>query len=151
MDLLHAGDARVDVDGAYGQRVVALLVSGHHGAGVTQVIHHALDDALEDGLLVVQAALHVEDQALDAFGLHAPPLAQDGRGYLAANCAQQVDIAFQDQAALEKVKREAGSDWEEEFYWLADEALPELEKAGLPARYMQVSSCAGIFVICIDI
>jgi putative AdoMet-dependent methyltransferase len=57
------------------------------------------------------------------------------------------DIAFRDRAALEKAKTEAGNEWEEEYYWLADEALMALESAGLPARYMQVSSCAGIFKI----
>ena len=61
------------------------------------------------------------------------------------------DIAFPDAAGLVQVRKAAGGEWEEEFYWLADEVLPELGKAGLPARYMQVSSCAGIFVICIDI
>jgi putative AdoMet-dependent methyltransferase len=59
------------------------------------------------------------------------------------------DIAFRDQAALDQVRVEAGADWEQEFYWLADEALRELGKAGLPAQYLQISSCAGILVICI--
>jgi putative AdoMet-dependent methyltransferase len=59
------------------------------------------------------------------------------------------DIAFPDQAALDKVKDEAGQDWEAEYYWLVDESLPELEKAGLQASYRQVSACAGIFVLSI--
>jgi putative AdoMet-dependent methyltransferase len=57
------------------------------------------------------------------------------------------DIAFRDRAALEQVKSETGDEWEQECYWLADDTLPALEKAGLPAQYMQVSSCAGIFKI----
>jgi putative AdoMet-dependent methyltransferase len=70
-----------------------------------------------------------------------PHLASGGRMVIG-------DIAFRDQAALEKVKGEAGDEWEEEYYWLADEALKALEKAGLPTWYMQVSACAGAFMIC---
>jgi putative AdoMet-dependent methyltransferase len=58
------------------------------------------------------------------------------------------DIAFQDRAALEKVKAVAGDEWEEEYYWLADEALVALGKAELPTQYVQISSCGGVFVIC---
>jgi putative AdoMet-dependent methyltransferase len=57
------------------------------------------------------------------------------------------DIAFPDRAALEQVKAEAGDEWDEEFYWLADESLSALEGAGLQAAYQQVSSCAGVFVL----
>ena len=60
------------------------------------------------------------------------------------------DFAFQDQAALDKVKGEAGEEWEDEFYWLVDESLPALQKAGLQARYRQISACAGIFVLSIE-
>jgi hypothetical protein len=35
------------------------------------------------------------------------------------------DIAFQNMIALEKVKAAAGDEWEDEFYWLADESLAE--------------------------
>ncbi|KAF0106511.1 MAG: smtA6 [Anaerolineaceae bacterium] len=57
------------------------------------------------------------------------------------------DIAFQDAAAMEKVKLAAGGEWEDEFYWLADEALAALREAGIQAEYSQVSSCAGVFVL----
>jgi putative AdoMet-dependent methyltransferase len=56
------------------------------------------------------------------------------------------DIAFRDQAGLEKVKAEVGNDWEDEFYWLADEAIQAFSKAGMQADYWQISSCAGIFI-----
>ena len=59
------------------------------------------------------------------------------------------DIAFRDQAALDKVKAEAGEVWVDEFYWLVDQSRPALKKAGLQASYHQVSSCAGIFVLSI--
>jgi putative AdoMet-dependent methyltransferase len=57
------------------------------------------------------------------------------------------DIAFGNQTALEKVKAAAGEEWEDEYYWLAEQALPALQKAGMRASYRQISSCAGIFVL----
>jgi len=57
------------------------------------------------------------------------------------------DITFPGRAALEQIKAEAGDEWEDEFYWLADESLSALEGAGLQAAYQQVSSCAGVFVL----
>lgn len=57
------------------------------------------------------------------------------------------DIAFQDTAGLEAVRRAAGETWEEEHYWVADEALPALQAAGFTASYRQVSACGGIFLI----
>ena len=57
------------------------------------------------------------------------------------------DIAFPDAQAMEMVKVSVGEDWEDEFYWLADESLAALQKIGLKATYRQVSSCAGVFVI----
>ena len=59
------------------------------------------------------------------------------------------DIAFQDQAAQDKVKAEAGEAWEDEFYWLVDQSRQALKKAGLRVSYHQISSCAGIFVLSI--
>jgi putative AdoMet-dependent methyltransferase len=55
------------------------------------------------------------------------------------------DIAFPNQAALEQVKVKAGDEWEEEFYWLADESLFALGQVGLTAHYEQVTRCAGVF------
>jgi putative AdoMet-dependent methyltransferase len=57
------------------------------------------------------------------------------------------DIAFESQAALEVVKHAAGDEWEEEFYWLADETVPALTKANLRAVFYKISSCGGIFEI----
>jgi len=59
------------------------------------------------------------------------------------------DIAFPNQAALDQVKAEAGEGWEDEYYWLVDQAMPALEKAAMQVSYRQISSCAGIFVISI--
>ena len=57
------------------------------------------------------------------------------------------DIAFESQAALEVVKHTAGDEWEDEFYWLADETVPALTKANLHAEFYKISSCGGIFEI----
>jgi putative AdoMet-dependent methyltransferase len=57
------------------------------------------------------------------------------------------DISFPDQSALEKVKLSLGDQWDDEFYWLADESIPTLEIIGLHVEYIQVSSCAGIYSI----
>jgi len=57
------------------------------------------------------------------------------------------DIAFQNQTALEAVKRSAGDDWEDEFYWLADETIPALKSAGFNPTFHLISNCAGIFEI----
>ncbi len=61
------------------------------------------------------------------------------------------DIAFENLAALEIVKHAAGSEWEDEFYWLADETIPALTKTGLHAKFHQISSCGGIFEITVPV
>jgi putative AdoMet-dependent methyltransferase len=69
-----------------------------------------------------------------------PYLGVDGRMLIG-------DIAFPDRAALERMKKDCGEDWEEEYYWMAEEALPALTAAGFHPRYEQISACAGIFML----
>ena len=57
------------------------------------------------------------------------------------------DIAFPDEEAREKVKIAAGDEWEDEFYWLAKDAVPAVVNLGFKVEYTQVSACAGIFCI----
>ena len=57
------------------------------------------------------------------------------------------DIAFPDAAEQEKVKIDTGDEWEDEYYWLADEIVQVLESLGFNVEYTQVSLCAGIFCI----
>lgn len=57
------------------------------------------------------------------------------------------DIAFQDQSALEVEKRTVGDEWEDEYYWLANEILPVLQDTGLNTIFHPISSCAGVFEI----
>ena len=55
------------------------------------------------------------------------------------------DIGFPDSSAQAALKKQLGNDWEDEYYWIADEALPAFEQVDLKVKYIQVSSCAGIF------
>ncbi|HPS42239.1 MAG TPA: class I SAM-dependent methyltransferase [Anaerolineaceae bacterium] len=55
------------------------------------------------------------------------------------------DIAFSDAASEDALRKSLGNDWEQEYYWLADETLAVINAAGIPAKYTQISSCAGIF------
>ena len=48
------------------------------------------------------------------------------------------DLSFNSQTALDDFKRGI-DDWEDEFYWLADESVQALGDAGLNASYEQVS------------
>jgi putative AdoMet-dependent methyltransferase len=57
------------------------------------------------------------------------------------------DISFPDAAAMDKLKSSLGDEWDDEFYWLASESIPALENAGFKVEYVQVSACAGIFLI----
>lgn len=57
------------------------------------------------------------------------------------------DIAFENQSALEAVKQAVGDEWEDEFYWLADESISAFAKTGLNAKFHMVSSCGGVFEI----
>lgn len=59
------------------------------------------------------------------------------------------DIAFQNRSALEQVKANVGDDWDDEYYWLADESLSALENIGIQPEYRQVSVCAGVFILSI--
>jgi putative AdoMet-dependent methyltransferase len=55
------------------------------------------------------------------------------------------DIAFDNAAGLDRMRDSAGDQWDDEFYWLADESLAALHAAGLQAEWRRVSDCAGVF------
>lgn len=57
------------------------------------------------------------------------------------------DLSFPDKPAMESFARSVGDLWEEEPYWLADQALAALSGAGLKTQYKQVSGCAGVYAI----
>jgi putative AdoMet-dependent methyltransferase len=56
------------------------------------------------------------------------------------------DIAFTSPASKESFRRAVGDAWEEEYYWIAEEVLPPVERAGFFASFQSVSLCAGVFV-----
>jgi len=73
-------------------------------------------------------------------GLATQHLAPGGRIVIA-------DLAFaapQEQAAA---RLALGDEWEDEYYWVASEDIPALEKAGLKAAFEAVSQYAGVFSI----
>jgi putative AdoMet-dependent methyltransferase len=55
------------------------------------------------------------------------------------------DLAFADARIEEEVRRLAGDDWDEEHYWLVDEALPAFRQAGIRARFVRITDFAGAF------
>lgn len=57
------------------------------------------------------------------------------------------DISFPNTKAMKSFAESAGELWTQEPFWLVDEALAALEKAGLRAEYVQVSGCAGVYSI----
>lgn len=57
------------------------------------------------------------------------------------------DIAFRNASEEMLLRNSLGADWEQEYYWLADEALEGLSNAGIKASFFKISSCAGIFEI----
>jgi ubiquinone/menaquinone biosynthesis C-methylase UbiE len=57
------------------------------------------------------------------------------------------DLSFRDQTAMEAFARSVGELWEQEPYWLADESVQALSRAGLAVAYAQVSACAGVYTI----
>lgn len=60
------------------------------------------------------------------------------------------DIAFADAAAEAHLRRALGTDWEQEYYWLADETLAAFSAAGIQAGFIGISSCAGVFYFTAD-
>ena len=55
------------------------------------------------------------------------------------------DIAFPDRSAMEKTRVQLGEAWEQEFYWITEEAQAAFSQLGLRVEYIQVSACAGVF------
>ncbi len=58
------------------------------------------------------------------------------------------DISFQTAGARNVAYRRWQDVWDEsEHYWVAEDALPELQNAGLHVFYRRVSFCAGVYVL----
>ena len=58
------------------------------------------------------------------------------------------DISFETAQARDAARQTWGAVWDEsEYYWVAEEALPLLEQRGFKVNYVQVSFCAGVYVL----
>ena len=58
------------------------------------------------------------------------------------------DISFETAESRAAARQTWQSVWDEnEYYWVAEEALPLLEQQGFKADYAQVSFCAGIYTL----
>lgn len=67
------------------------------------------------------------------------------------HCAQGgrivvADISFPTRHALDEARTRWQSVWDEEQYWVAEEAVPACERAGLVVRYEQMVEFAGVFL-----
>jgi hypothetical protein len=56
------------------------------------------------------------------------------------------DLSFPTAEALARVREKWRDTWDEEHYWIGEEAVSACEAAGLRTRYEQVSEIAGIYV-----
>ena len=57
------------------------------------------------------------------------------------------DLSFQKRAAMDSYAASIPDLWEEEPYWLVEDALSALEMAELKVDFTQVSACAGVYTI----
>ncbi len=58
------------------------------------------------------------------------------------------DISFVTSASQNKMREDVGDLWDDdEYYWVAEEAVGLCQKKGFDVEYEQVSSCGGIYVV----
>ena len=57
------------------------------------------------------------------------------------------DIGFPTAAPRDAVREAAGDGWDDEHYWIMDEAKPRLREAGLAIEYEQLSKCGMIISV----
>jgi putative AdoMet-dependent methyltransferase len=57
------------------------------------------------------------------------------------------DLAFDDIQAKEAVRRDLKDEWDDEYYWLVDESVEALTRAGFRVEYTKISRYAGVFLI----
>jgi len=57
------------------------------------------------------------------------------------------DISFPSHAARDRIRQAAGDQWDEEPYWIEKDARQALGSAQSDVSYLQVSECAGIYLL----
>ena len=55
------------------------------------------------------------------------------------------DIAFETVEEEDALRKTLGQEWEQEYYWLADETETAFADVGIVVEYTRISECAGIF------
>lgn len=56
------------------------------------------------------------------------------------------DLAFENEAEKEAVRKKLKDEWDDEYYWLADETLEAFARIGVKARFTRVPPFAGVFL-----
>ena len=57
------------------------------------------------------------------------------------------DLMFRDAADEDALRKAMGEEWEQEYFWLADKSIAALTEAGISARFVKLSSCAGVLTV----
>lgn len=58
------------------------------------------------------------------------------------------DISFETAASRDVAQQQWQKVWDEsEHYWVAEDALPVLQKEGFKVSYQQLSSCGGVYAV----
>lgn len=95
------------------------------------------------------------DRIVSAYVFHEFPLSakiellQKSKSYLQDDGIIVVgDISYPTRTAHDTARQALGRRWDDdEYYWVAEEAVPAAEATGFVVRYEQISSCGGIYVI----
>lgn len=57
------------------------------------------------------------------------------------------DIGFPDTAARDAIRAQVGDRWDDEYFWIQDEATTALRQADLDIRWEQLSGCGTVILI----
>lgn len=60
-------------------------------------------------------------------------------------CLVVGDLAFHHAADENALRLKMGEHWDQEYFWLADEAIDAITARGFKASFIKISSCAGVF------
>jgi putative AdoMet-dependent methyltransferase len=93
------------------------------------------------------------DHIVSAYTFHHFPLGEKVRmvrhlleHYLESGGSLVIaDLAFQNAVEQEQMRHKLGEEWEDEFYWIADETFAVFWEEGVRGIFTKVSSCAGVF------